>query len=75
MVDAALEESGGLVRLAPCWIPRSFVQPGRRMKLHPNDLYAYGLNRGGIAERWFGSTIPADNENRTPDEGLSYGIA
>jgi len=45
------------------------------MKLHPNDLYAYGLNRGGIAERWFGSTIPADNENRTPDEGLSYGIA
>jgi len=44
------------------------------MKLHPNDLYAYGLNRGGIAERWFGSTIPADNENRAPDEGLSYGI-
>ena len=74
IVDAALEESGGLLRLAPCWIPRSFVQPGRRMKLHPNDLYAYGLNRGGITERWFASTIPADNENRTPDEGLSYGV-
>jgi hypothetical protein len=74
IVDAAMEESGGLIRLAPCWIPRSFVQPGRRMKLHPNDLYAYGLDRGGIAERWFASTIPADNENRRPDEGLSYGV-
>lgn len=72
LVDAALEESGGLLRLAPCWVPRSFLQPGRRLKLHPDDLYAYGLNRGGIDERWFGSTTIAANENRTPDEGLSY---
>jgi hypothetical protein len=71
-VDAALEKSGGLLRLAPCWVPRSFLQPGRRLKLHPDDLYAYGLDRGGIDERWFGSTTPAANENRTPDEGLSY---
>src|SRR6201997_756119 len=71
-IDAALEESGGLLRLAPCWVPRSFLQPGRRLKLHPDDLYAYGLDRGGIDERWFGSTTPAMNENRTPDEGLSY---
>jgi hypothetical protein len=35
-------------------------------------LYAYGLDRGGIDERWFSSTTPAANENRTPDEGLSY---
>jgi hypothetical protein len=35
------------------------------MKLHPNDLHAYGLNRGGIAERWFGSTIPAAGLNST----------
>src|SRR6202041_3691324 len=72
LVDAALEKSGGLLRLAPCWVPRSFLQPGRRLKLHPDDLYAYGLNRGGIDERWFASTTPAANENRTPDEGLSY---
>ena len=39
---------------------------------HPNDLYAFGLNRGGIDERWFASTTPAANDNRTPDEGLSY---
>ena len=53
-------------------MPRSFLQPGKRLKLHPDDLYAYGLNRGGIDERWFASTTPAANENRTPDEGLSY---
>ena len=72
LVEAALTETGGLLRLAPCWVPRSFLQPGKRLKLHPDDLYAFGLNRGGIDERWFASTTPAANENRTPDEGLSY---
>src|SRR5207248_823549 len=71
-VEAALNDHGGLLRLAPCWVPRSFLQPGKRLKLNPDDLYAFGLNRGGIDERWFGSTTPAANENRTPDEGLSY---
>src|SRR5687767_14653919 len=74
IVDAALEDTGGLLRLAPCWVPRSFLQPGKRLKLHPDDLYAYGLNRGGIDERWFASTTPAANQNRTPDEGLSYSV-
>jgi hypothetical protein len=75
LVDAALEDSGGLLRLAPCWVPRSFLQPGKRLKLHPDDLYAFGLNRGGIDERWFASTTPAANENRTRDEGLSYVVS
>src|SRR3954466_11101535 len=70
--EMALEQNGGLLRLAPCWVPRSFLQPGKRLKLDPKDLYAFGLNRGGIDERWFGSTTPAANDNRTPDEGLSY---
>src|SRR5437899_12752255 len=74
LVEDALEENGGLLRLAPCWVPRSFLQPGKRLKLHPDDLYAYGLHRGGIDERWFASTTPAANENRTPDEGLSYAV-
>jgi len=72
LVEGALGDSGGLLRLAPCWVPRSFLQPGKRLKLHPDDLYAFGLNRGGIDERWFASTTPAANDNRTPDEGLSY---
>jgi hypothetical protein len=75
LVEAALADTGGLLRLAPCWVPRSFLQPGKRLKLHPDDLYAFGLNRGGIDERWFASTTPAANENRTPDEGLSYVVA
>ena len=75
IVEAQLEDTGGLLRLAPCWVPRSFLQPGKRLKLHPDDLYAYGLHRGGIDERWFASTTPAANENRTPDEGLSYVVA
>src|SRR5437016_3326677 len=48
LVEAALTETGGLLRLAPCWVPRSFLQPGKRLKLHPDDLYAFGLNRGGL---------------------------
>jgi hypothetical protein len=75
LVEGTLADSGGLLRLAPCWVPRSFLQPGKRLKLHPDDLYAYGLNRGGIDERWFASTTPCANENRTPDEGLSYVVA
>jgi hypothetical protein len=75
LVEGALADSGGLLRLAPCWVPRSFLHPGRRLKLHPDDLYAFGLNRGGIDERWFASTTPAANDNRTPDEGLSYVVA
>ena len=75
LVEDTLAETGGLLRLAPCWVPRSFLQPGKRLKLHPDDLYAYGLNRGGIDERWFASTTPCANENRTPDEGLSYVVA
>jgi len=70
--EAAIKLNGGLLRLAPCWVPRSFLQPGQRLKLDPKDLYAFGLDRGGIDERWFGSTTEAANDNRTPDEGLSY---
>ena len=71
-VEGALADTGGLLRLAPNWVPRSFLQPGLRLKLHPDDTYAYGANRGGIDERWFASTTEAANEGRVPDEGLSY---
>ena len=59
--------------MEPCWVPRTFMQPGRRLRLHPDDLYALGAHRGGINERWFSSTTNADNGPGTPpDEGLSY---
>ena len=69
----ALAAGGGIFRLEPCWVPRTFMQPGRRLRLHPDDLYALGAHRGGINERWFSSTTNADNGPGTPpDEGLSY---
>lgn len=71
----ALEAGEGVLRLAPTWVPRIYLQPGRRLKLDPRDLYAYGAHRGGIDERWFASTTPAMNDNRTPDEGLSYVVS
>lgn len=68
----ALEDGRGILRLAPNWVPRSFCVPGRRIKLHPDDYYILGGARGGIDERWFASTTPADNGPLTGrDEGLS----
>lgn len=72
LVDSALNSGGGLLRLAPNWVPRSFLHPGRRLKLAPQDYYALGADRGGIDERWFASTTEAMNDNREPEEGLSY---
>ncbi len=72
ILDRAMEASDGLLRLTPTWVPRSFLHPGRRLKLHTDDLYAYGAERGGIDERWFGSTTEAANEGRVWHEGLSF---
>src|SRR5580704_4631270 len=73
LLKEALAASEGIVRLAPSWVPRTFVMPGGRLKLDPRDLYALGAQRGGIDERWFASTTKADNGPGTPDdEGLSY---
>jgi hypothetical protein len=68
----AIDQGKGILRLAPNWVPRSFCVPGRRIKLHPDDYYALGGIRGGIDERWFSSTTPADNGPLTgKNEGLS----
>jgi hypothetical protein len=72
-VREALGTGAGIFRLEPCWVPRSFMIPGRRLRLHPNDLYAFGGERGGINERWFSSTTKASNGPLTTEfEGLSF---
>ncbi|EPR67241.1 class I mannose-6-phosphate isomerase [Cyclobacterium qasimii] len=72
LAKKALEEGQGILRLAPTWVPRSFCVPGRRIKLHPDDYYVLGGERGGIDERWFSSTCPAENGPLTGEhEGLS----
>lgn len=73
--ERTLDHGGGILRLAPNWIPRAFCVPGRRLRLHPDDLFALGVERGGIDERWLASTIRADNGPGTPrDEGVSQVI-
>ncbi|AFL86471.1 hypothetical protein Terro_0120 [Terriglobus roseus DSM 18391] len=72
-VQQAVEAGNGILKLAPSWVPRSFMIPGRRLKLHPDDIYAYGGSRGGINERWFSSTTKAANGPETSEfEGLSF---
>ena len=72
IVHSALEQGRGILRLAPNWVPRSFCIPGRRLRLHPDDYYALGGERGGIDERWLSSTIRAENGPLTGEnEGLS----
>jgi len=73
LLETAMDKGNGVFRLCPNWVPRSFCIPGRRLKLHPDDYYAFGADRGGIDERWFASTTAADNGPLTlEDEGLSY---
>ena len=73
IAERLMKEGGGVLRLKPTWVPRSFCRPGKRIKLHPDDYYILGVERGGIDERWFSSTTWAENGPDTPeDEGLSY---
>jgi len=72
LAEKAFEQGKGILRLAPTWVPRSFCVPGRRIKLHPDDYYVLGGQRGGIDERWLSSTTPAKNGPLTGvNEGLS----
>ena len=72
VAEKAFDQGKGILRLAPTWVPRSFCVPGRRIKLHPDDYYVLGGQRGGIDERWLSSTTPARNGPLTGrNEGLS----
>ncbi len=72
-VEDALEAGDGILHLAPTWVPRVGMIPGRRLRLAEQDLYALGASRGGINERWIASTTEADNGPNTPaEEGLSH---
>ena len=72
-IREAFQKGAGILRLAPNFVPRRFSQAGRRLRLHPDDYYALGTQRGSIKERWFSSVIPAMNGPLAPaDEGRSY---
>lgn len=68
-----LQKGKGVLQLTPTWVPRSFNEPGKRLRLHPDDYYALGMDRGGICERWLGSINKALNGPKTgPTEGMSF---
>lgn len=68
-----LQESGGVLRLAPAWVTRTILPPGRRLKLDVRDLYPRGLASGAVCERWMASTGMVDNGETTGElEGMSF---
>src|SRR5262249_51621308 len=70
LVERALHDGDGIVRLEPAWVARDFLPAGRRLGL-ADRAYDVG-ERGFICERWLASTTRADNRIGPPDEGLSY---
>ncbi|HDT12462.1 MAG TPA: hypothetical protein ENO01_02275 [Candidatus Marinimicrobia bacterium] len=68
-LENLIEKNQGILPLKPAWVARDFLPPGRRLGL-PGKMYELG-ERGGICERWIGSTTPADNRIKVPNEGLS----
>jgi len=73
LIRETFDAGEGIFRLMPVFVPRRFSQPGHRLRLHPDDYFALGTERGAIKERWFSSVIPAMNGPlAAPDEGMSY---
>ncbi len=72
-IRETFEKGHGIFRMAPIFVPRRFNQAGMRLRLHPDDYYALGMQRGAFKERWFSSVIAALNGPLAPpDEGMSY---
>ncbi len=73
LIRETFEQGQGILQLMPVFVPRRFSAPGRRLRLHPDDYFALGTNRGAIKERWFASVINCMNGPlAAKDEGLSY---
>ena len=72
-IKEVFEAGKGILQLTPTWVPRGFNEPGHRLRLHPDDYYAFGMDRGGICERLLGSINRALNGPKTGEtEGMSY---
>lgn len=72
IIHETLKKGQGILQLTPTWVPRPFNRPGRRIRLHPDDYFAMGMDRGAIVERWFSSITHVETEGARPDEGMSY---
>ncbi|QRO38938.1 hypothetical protein I6J57_14310 [[Clostridium] scindens] len=73
VIRETFKKGEGIFRLFPAFVPRRFNKAGRRLRLHSDDYFAFGMERGSITERWFSATIAANNGlTAKADEGLSY---
>ena len=73
LLQEEIQRRNGILQLIPCWVHRTLLPPGKRLKLDPNDLYHAGADHGGVCERWLASTGMADNGALTlENEGLSF---
>lgn len=71
-IREAFEAGEGVLQMVPTWVPRPFNRPGRRLRLHPDDYFAMGMDRGAITERWFSSITHVETKGANVDEGMSY---
>ena len=58
-VRAALESGEGILRLAPAWVPRSFLMPGGRLKLRARTFM-----RAGDAPGWYRRALVCVDDGR-----------
>ena len=72
VIQEVFERGNGILQLTPTWVPRPFNRPGRRLRLHPDDEFAMGMDRGAIVERWFSSITHSETEGAGPYEGMSF---
>jgi len=73
LIHETFDKGKGVLQLIPIFVPRRFSAAGKRLRLHPDDYYALGTNRGSIKERWFSSVIKCMNGPlAAEDEGYSY---
>jgi len=73
LVEEEINRSKGVLRLAPAWVARTILLPGKRIKLDRRDMYPFGAANGAISERWMASTGMVDNgPTTTENEGMSF---
>ena len=76
LIRDTFQKGDGILHMLPNFVPVKFGVPGRRLKLHPDDYYAYGMASGAITERWFCMVGGARKKNpNRPDQGMSYVLA
>ena len=72
IIRKTFKDGEGVLRMAPNWVPRPFNRPGKRIRLHPDDYFAMGMDKGAITERWFSSVTKSASKGAGEYEGLSF---